>query len=93
MRRYLVDTYGEERYGKEVTRLLGVLDSALADRDWLANEYSIADIMIVPWINALDFYEGKDFVGYDDFDNVKEWVERFNARPAVQRGVKVCGFG
>jgi GST-like protein len=87
------DTYGEERYGKEVTRLLGVLDAALADRDWLANEFSIADIMIVPWINALDFYEGKDFVGYDDFDHVKDWVERFNARPAVQRGVQVCGFG
>ncbi len=87
------DTYGEERYGKEVTRLLGVLDAALADRDWLADEFSIADIMTVPWVNGLEYYEGKDFVGYDAFTNVHAWVERFMARPAVQRGVKVCGFG
>jgi len=88
------DTYGEERYGNEVKRLLGVLEAQLTDgREWLVGEYSIADIAIVPWINALEFYGGKDFVGYTDCPLVGAWVERFNARPAVQRGVKVCGFG
>ena len=86
------DTYGEERYGKEVTRLLGVLDRQLEGREWLADEFSIADIATVPWVNALDFYQGKDFVGYQDFKNVQAWVERFMARPGVQRGVKVLGF-
>lgn len=84
------DTYGEERYGKEVTRLLGVLDGRLAQGPWLLGDaYSIADIMTVPWVMALDFYEGKDFVGYDQFTHVQGWVERFVARPAVQRGLKV----
>lgn len=87
------DTYGEERYGKEAKRLLAVMDKQLKGKTWIAGEYSIADIALVPWINALDFYEGKDFVEYDSFENVKAWVERFNARDAVKRGVKVCGFG
>lgn len=87
------DTYGEERYGKETERLLGVMDRQLEGKEWIAGEYSIADIALVPWINALDFYEGKDFVNYDNFKNVQAWVARFNERPAVQRGVKVCGFG
>lgn len=86
------DTYGEERYGKEVSRLLGVLDRHLADREWLVDDYSIADIATVPWIDALDFYQGKEAVGYGAFENVQAWVARFNARPAVQRGVKVCAF-
>lgn len=88
------DDYGAERYGKETTRLLGVLEKALSDgREWLVGEFSVADIAIVPWINALDFYEGKDFVGYGDFPLVDAWCQRFSARPGVQRGVKVCGFG
>jgi len=87
------DAYGEERYGKEVTRLLGVLERQLEGRDWLVDTFSIADIAIVPWIKALDFYEGKDFVGYADFPRVDAWVQRFLDRPAVQRGMKVTGFG
>jgi len=88
------DTYGEQRYGKEVTRLLGVLERQLSDgREYLAGAYSIADIANAPWVSALDYYEGKDFVGYGDFPLVQAWLERFFARPAVQRGIKVCGFG
>ena len=87
------DTYGEERYGKETTRLLGVLDSRLQGRDWIAGDFSIADIALVPWLNALDFYEGKDFVGWDAFKNLHSWVDRFNDRPAVQSGQQVLGFG
>ena len=87
------DSYGEERYGKEVTRLLGVLDQRLEGRDYLMGDsYTIADIAHVPWISALDFYGAKDFVGYDGFKHVQAWVERFMARPAVQRGVKVTAF-
>ncbi len=87
------DSYGEERYGKEVTRLLGVIDRELDDKEWLTGDYSIADIAVAPWLSSLDFYEAKDFVGWDEFTNVHAYVERFNERPAVQRGVKVCGFG
>jgi len=83
------DAYGEQRYGKEVTRLLGVLDARLADRPWLAGDFTIADIMTVPWVGSLDFYEGKEFVGYDQFDHVQRWVEAFLARSGVQRGMAV----
>ncbi len=83
------DSYGEERYGKEVTRLLGVLDRQLEGKDWLLGDFSLADIQIVPWIDGLAFYEGQEYVGYHDFDNVVAWSERFNARPAVTRGKHV----
>lgn len=83
------DAYGERRYGAEVTRLLGVLDRRLAGREWLVGEYTIADIATAPWIGALDFYQGKEFVGYERFHHVQAWVERFHARPAVQRGSTV----
>ncbi len=83
------DTYGEERYGKEVTRLLGVLDKRMDSREWLVGDYSIADIMTVPWMKSLEFYEGKDVVGYDRFEAVDAWVKRFDARPAVQKGSSV----
>lgn len=85
------DGYGAERYGKEVTRLLGVLEERLADREWIAGPFSIADIALVPWIQALDFYEGKEAVGYDAFPRVHAWVERFARRPAVERGRSVGG--
>ena len=80
------DTYGEQRYGAEVTRLLGVLERRLQGREWIAGDFTIADIAIAPWVAALDFYEGKDFVKYADFQGVDAWVQRFFARPAVVRG-------
>ncbi len=86
------DDYGQKRYGAEVTRLLGVIEKRLADRDYLVGEYTIADIATVPWIAALDFYEGKHYVGYADFPRVDAWVQRVLARPAVQRGLEVCAF-
>ncbi|MEL6183465.1 MAG: glutathione S-transferase N-terminal domain-containing protein [Myxococcota bacterium] len=86
------DTYGEERYGKEVSRLLGVLDRQLDEREYLTGEFSMADIATVPWINALDFYEGKAAVKYDEFKNVHAWVERFMARPAVTRALEAVKF-
>lgn len=86
------DSYGEDRYGAETKRLLGVLDKQLDGRDWIIGEYSIADIAIAPWVGALDYYEAKEFVDYDSFDNVKAWMARFLDRPGVQRGMKVLPF-
>ena len=82
--------YGLERYRAETERLLRVLDRELSGRQWLVDEYSVADIAIVPWLNGLDFYGVKPIVGYEGFENVVAWADRFNARPAVARGVLVC---
>ncbi len=87
------DQYGADRYAAETKRLLGVLNERLKGRQYLiGDELTIADIATVPWINSLDFYEGKDRVDYSSFEHVEPYVQRFMARPAVQRGVKVCGF-
>lgn len=84
------DDYGEKRYTKETNRLLGVLDKRLAAQPYLVgDEYSIADIATFPWINALDFYGGKEVVEYASFEHVQAWIERCMARPAVARGIKV----
>ncbi len=71
------------RYRDEAIRLLGVVDKELEGKDWIAGDYSIADMAIAPWINALEFYGTKDVVGYHDLKNVPAYVERFYARPAV----------
>jgi GST-like protein len=87
--RHIEDKRGHERYRAEVARLLRVLDGALAGRDWIAGAFSVADIAIVPWLNALDFYGVKDIVGWADLAHVPAWVDRFMARPGVQRGLAV----
>ena len=82
------DDYALQRYSEEAKRLLGVLNNRLKDHEYLAaREYSIADMATFPWVNALDFYEGKDHLRYDSFEHVQPWVERCMARPGVQRGV------
>jgi GST-like protein len=73
--------YGIERYTKEVARLYGVLDRQLEGRDFIAGEYSIADIACYPWIVP---HEGHG-QSLDDIPNVKRWFETIAARPAVQR--------
>lgn len=73
------------RYRDEAIRLLGVLDRALEGQNWIAGDYSIADMAIAPWINALEFYGTKDAVGYDTFKNVPAYVTRFYDRPAVAK--------
>ena len=84
-----------QRYVDEAKRLLGVMDAALAGKAWfLGDEYSIADISMLGWINNLiTFYEARDLVGFDDFGNVGAWLERGLARPAVQRGLKIPARG
>lgn len=80
------DPRPRERYINEAKRLLNVVNTQLAGRDWIAGEYSIADIAIAPWLNALDYYGAKDAVGWDSYANVVAYVDRFMQRPAVQSG-------
>ncbi|UVL54265.1 glutathione S-transferase N-terminal domain-containing protein [Pseudomonas sp. B21-035] len=84
------DKRPRDRYVAESRRLLGVLDKRLEGRDWVMDEYSIADIAVVPWVrNLIGFYEAGELVGFDDFANVKRVLAAFAARPAVERGLKI----
>ncbi|WP_375688819.1 glutathione S-transferase N-terminal domain-containing protein [Pseudooceanicola sp. LIPI14-2-Ac024] len=83
------DPRPRDRFVGEAKRLLNVVNGALEGRDWVAGEYSIADIAIAPWLQALDFYEAKDLVGWDGFANLQPYVDRFAARPAVQSGSNI----
>jgi GSH-dependent disulfide-bond oxidoreductase len=73
--------YAVERYTKEVARLYGVLDRRLAGREFIAGDYSIADIACYPWI-VPHASHGQNL---NDFPNVKRWFETIRARPAVSR--------
>ncbi len=83
------DPRPRERYRDEAIRLLGVLDGALDGKDWIAGDYSIADMAIAPWLNALNFYETRDVVGFDDLTNVPAYLDRFMARPAVDKAKNI----
>lgn len=83
------DPRPRQRYVDEARRLLNVLDGALEGKNWIAGEYSIADIAIAPWLRALNFYGAKDLVGWNDLKNVPAYLDRFLARPAVQRGLNI----
>ena len=88
------DPRPKERYRAEVERLLKVLDGALAGKDWIAGDYSIADISIAPWLGTLrDFYKVGDIVGWNDLKNVPSYLDRFLARPAVQIGRAIPARG
>jgi GST-like protein len=79
-----------ERYVAETRRLLGVLEARLAGRDWLMDDYTIADVTTLGWVrNLITFYEARELVDYDSLTNVPAWLERGLARPAVQRGVTI----
>ncbi|WP_386629408.1 glutathione S-transferase family protein [Sulfitobacter geojensis] len=81
------DKRPQDRYINEAKRLLGVLDRELAGKDWITGNYSIADMAIAPWLRALDFYDAKDVLGWDDHKNLVAYLDRFTARPAVQTGL------
>jgi GST-like protein len=83
------DPRPRERYRDEAIRLLAVLDKELDGKDWIADDYSIADMAIAPWVNALELYGTKDVVGYHDLKNVPAYVERFFARPAVEKAKNI----
>ena len=78
-------SYSETRYKNEYDRLLGVMDFVLNEKDFLAGEYSIADIASFPWITAYKRYE----VDLDKFPNVRRWFDNIKNRPAVRKGIDV----
>ena len=77
--------YAEERLKAEVERLYGVLDTRLKGRDYICDEYSIADMACWPWISRYE-WQGMDLAGYP---NVRAWYQRLLAREAVQKGYQV----
>lgn len=79
--------YAIERYINETHRLYSVMDKRLENREWLAGDYSIADMACVGWIKL---WKGQG-QNIDDFPNVKRWLEAMLARPAVKRGLEVPG--
>jgi len=84
-KRYARETlgYAIKRYEDEVNRLYGVMNKRLADREFLAGRYSIADMACVGWVNL---WKRQD-QNIDDFPHLKRWLETVKARPAVQRGM------
>jgi len=72
------------RYQRECRRLLEVLNGRLADNEWLAGEYSIADIANYCWARTYKWPE----VSIDGLDNLKRWMNMMRARPAVQAGLQ-----
>jgi GST-like protein len=79
-----------QRYRDESRRLLGVLETRLGGRDWIMDDYSIADISLLGWVrNLVGFYGARELVGFDELKAVPAWLERGLARPAVQRGVEI----
>lgn len=77
--------YGIDRYTNEVNRLYGVLNRQLEGREYIAGDYSIADMACIGWIAAHANYDQK----LEDFPNLKRWYNTMNSRPAVQKGMKV----
>ena len=77
--------YAIDRYVNETHRLYGVLDKQLAGQDFIAGEYSIADIATIGWANDLE----RQTMDPSDFPNVVAWRARVNARPAIQRAYAI----
>lgn len=77
--------HAEERFLKETHRLYKVLNTRLEGRDFVADEYSIADIAIWPWVSRFEWQT----VDLKQYPNVKRWYEAIAARPAVQRAYKI----
>jgi GST-like protein len=83
------DKRPRDRYVAESARLLGVLDQRLAGRDWImGDQYTIADIAILPWVrNLVEHYGAGELVGYPRFEEVQRVLSAWQQRPAVQRGL------
>ena len=77
--------YGIDRYKNETRRLYGVMEKRLSDHEYLAGEYSVADIATYPWVGRHERHQ----VDLTDFPQVKRWFDTIGARPAVQRGMQV----
>jgi len=77
--------YAIERFHKEARRLYNVLDQELARKEYLAGEYSIADIATYPWVWRHEIHQVK----LEEYPNVKQWYETISQRPAVKRGMEI----
>jgi GST-like protein len=77
--------YAEERYANEAKRLYKVLNGRLEGRDFVAGDYSIADISIWPWISRFE-WQGIDL---NEYPNVKRWYLEIAKRPAVMKGYAI----
>ena len=71
-----------DRYQREVTRLFGILDLQLASHEYIAGDYSIADIALWPWVSGYDW----SGVSVAEFPSLQRWLALVGARPAVQAG-------
>ena len=78
-------TYSEKRYKNEYDRLLQVMDNILGQREYLAGDYSIADMASFPWVTAYKRYG----VNLDKFGNLRRWFDDLKTRPAVRKGMDV----
>ena len=78
--------YAIDRYTRESARLLQVAERRLENRQFMGKEYSIADILLFPWMDSLVSSTPQLF---EQAPRVQEWMQRLWARPAVQRGMKV----
>ncbi len=77
--------YAIDRYTNEANRLYNVLDVRLRDHEYLADEYSIADIATFPWLRSHE----RQGIDLNEYPNVKRWFEAIAERPAVKRGLEV----
>jgi GST-like protein len=77
--------YAIERFHKEARRLYNVLDQELARKEYLAGEYSIADIATYPWVWRHEIHQVK----LEEYPNVKRWYDTISERPAVKRGMEI----
>jgi GST-like protein len=80
--------YAIDRYAMETKRQLHVLDTHLADHDYLAGDYSIADMAVFPWYGGLlrGIYGAAEFLSVHEYSNVARWAAAIQAREPVQRG-------
>src|SRR5690606_13771335 len=85
------DKRPRDRYAKESSRLLGVLDTRLEGRQWImGDDYTIADIATFPWVrNLVGFYEAGELVGIQNYPHVTRALQAFVARPAGERGLNI----
>jgi len=77
--------YAIKRYSTETARLYGVLDKRLGEAEYLAGEYTIADMATYPWVARRE-WQGIDLA---DYANVRRWYERLSARPGLIRGMAI----
>lgn len=89
------DKRPRDRYAAESKRLLGVLETRLAERSWImGDDYTIADIAALGWVrNLVGFYGAGDLVDYSALEHVPRWLEQGLARPAVRRGLEIPNRG